>query len=97
MKVRSFVSMTTLLIFMSVALTGIVRFLDESPVVATFHMTFAFSFLAMIYFHIYNNWSKLWSYIKDDKKEFFYAVSVLILIAIMAYIFHHFSFTSQVI
>lgn len=97
MNSRSFVSMSVFLILMGTALTGIVRFLDETPVVATFHMTFAFTLIGVVYFHIYNNWNKLWKYICTNRNELFMAVGLFLIICLVAFSLHYFSIASEVI
>jgi hypothetical protein len=83
--------MVVFFVFFATAASGIFRYLDETPIVATFHMTFAFSMLMIIFFHLSNNWKQLMKYLANDKKELGAAIGVLLAISATAYLIHNFS------
>jgi hypothetical protein len=94
---RSFITLSVFFVFLGAFTTGILRFLDNTPIIATYHMTFSFTLVLAIYFHIANNWEKLFAYLKGQKKELLLASLFFTLLLMLAYIFHTFSIGSTVI
>ena len=77
--------------------TGILRFLDESPLIATLHMTFAFTMFSIIFFHISNNSQQLLNYIKNDRKELLLALLFLAAICLLGFSIHFFPIGAEVV
>ena len=96
-KTRALTTMTVFFTFLGVAITGTLRFLDDTPLIATLHMTFAFTFVAIIFFHVSNNWHQLCGYLKKDKRELVVALLFLVIIGLLGYGIHYFSIGSEVV
>lgn len=97
LNTRALTTMCVFFVFTALATSGILRFLDDSPLIATLHMTFAFTMLAIIFLHISNNWLQLVRYLKQDRLELSIALLFLAAIGAVGYLVHHFSIGSEVV
>lgn len=97
MKIRPLVTMSVFFVFFGMATTGILRFLDEAPLIATLHMTFAFTMFSIIFFHISNNWLQLLNYLKNDKKELLVALLFVTAVCLLGLSIHYFSIGSEIV
>ena len=94
---KVFIILTAFFIFLGTFTTGVLRFLDDSPIVATYHMTFSFSLALAISFHITNKWESVLAFLKGQKLELFLASLVFTLLLVLGYFFHAYSIGSTVI
>lgn len=97
MKIRPLASLGVFFIFFGMATTGILRFLDNTPLIATLHMTFAFTMFMIIFVHISNNWRQLLGYLKKDKKELSVALAFFFAVVLVGCCIHFFSIGSEVV
>ncbi len=89
MNFKSLISLSLLFNFTALFISGILRFLDNSPIIATMHMSFAFALCIILYFHIFNNWNSITTYIKNEKKELALAILTVLIIFFIGLFIHY--------
>lgn len=94
---RALTTLCVFFVFCGMATTGILRFLDEAPLIATLHMTFAFTMFSIVFFHISNNSKQLFNYLKNDKKELMIALLFVSFIGLLGLVIHFFPVGSEVV
>ena len=99
MNLRALSTLTIFFCIIGLFTSGILRFLDETPLTATIHMTFGFTTFLIVYFHLIFNWKALLRYLRFEihSKEILLAAFIVLSLVGSGVLFSKLSLFSQVV